>query len=472
MWLVSVQLFDALRYSQGMHLAFVGAGGKTTALFKLARELSTILQSKPSKKTVLVTTSTHFGAWQVGLADHFVRIKSMTDITRLEHDLPEGVVLLAGEENNNRLSGLKAKELERVHSFAKALQLPLIIEADGAHTRPIKAPDRFEPVIPDFINHVVVVAGLSALGKPLTDKWVHRYKIFAELSGLSVGEVVNRQALVNVLRHERGGLKNIPPTARKTVLLNQADTAELQSQGQAIATQLIHDYQSVIIASLASSNEIIEPENGSESVRTGQIHAVIEQVAGVVLAAGGSSRFGKPKQLLLWKGQPLIRHVVLAALQSGLSPVIVVIGAAADEVRAAISDLTVRIANNQEWVQGISGSIKSGITCLPKELGAVVFLQADQPQVSPLMITKLIEIHQQTLAPIVVPQIDGQRANPVLFDVNTFPALQALEGDVGGRALFSKFPVQWVDWHDQKLLMDIDSPEDYQKFLEMYPNEG
>lgn len=162
----------------------------------------------------------------------------------------------------------------------------------------------------------------------------------------------------------------------------------------------------------------------------------------------------------------------MSALRAGLSPVIVVIGAAADEVRAAISNPVVRIVNNHEWMQGISSSVKSGIACLPKALGAVVFLQADQPQVSALMISKLIEIHQQTLAPIVVPQIDGQRGNPVLFDVDTFPALQALEGDVGGRALFSKFPVQWVDWHDQKLLMDIDSPEDYQKFLEMYPNEG
>ena len=66
---------------------------------------------------------------------------------------------------------------------------------------------------------------------------------------------------------------------------------------------------------------------------------MIEQIGGIILAAGGSSRFGEPKQLLLWKGQPLIRHVAVAALNAGLSPVIVVVGSSAAEVHSAIKDL-------------------------------------------------------------------------------------------------------------------------------------
>jgi molybdenum cofactor cytidylyltransferase len=81
----------------------------------------------------------------------------------------------------------------------------------------------------------------------------------------------------------------------------------------------------------------------------------------------------------------------------------------------------------------------------------------------------MVEAHQSSLSPIIAPQIDGQRGNPVLFDADTFPELLAIEGDVGGRVLFSHHPVEWVLWHDSRVLIDIDSPEDYQIFLRTYP---
>ncbi len=118
----------------------------------------------------------------------------------------------------------------------------------------------------------------------------------------------------------------------------------------------------------------------------------------------------------------------------------------------------------------MSSSIRAGIVDLPLELGGVVFLHADQPQVSHLLIKKLVETHQLTLGPIVAPQIDGQRGNPVLFDVKTFPALLSLKEDMGGKLLFSQFPVEWITWHDRDQLLDIDTPDEYQKFLEIFPD--
>jgi molybdenum cofactor cytidylyltransferase len=85
-----------------------------------------------------------------------------------------------------------------------------------------------------------------------------------------------------------------------------------------------------------------------------------------------------------------------------------------------------------------------------------------------MLIKKLIESHRETLAPITAPQINGQRGNPVLFDTNIFTDLLSLNGDVGGRALFSRFTVSCIIWHDPSQLMDIDTPADYQKFLEMF----
>lgn len=466
-----MQLIEALRYSQPSSLAFVGAGGKTTALFRAARELLTGSGDGGVNNTVLVTTTTHFGIWQVGLADLFFKVNSLSDIADLEKDLPKGVVLLAGEENNNLLGGLKPGLLEKVRVLVEGRNIPLLIEADGSRSCPLKAPAEHEPAIPDFTQYVIVVAGLQGLGKPLTKDWVHRPEIFAKLSGLQPAEEVTGDALVKVLLHKDGGLKNIPPNAHRIVLLNQADTPGLQSQAKTISEQLIPGYHSSIIASLSRENTGLAFYADQKNDLHKGIHAVIEQIGGIILAAGGSNRFGEPKQLLQWKGQPLIRHVAITALKAGLSPVVAVVGSSAGEVQSAINDLPLRIVINPDWVTGMSSSIRVGIASLPKEIGGAAFLQCDQPQIPYLLIKSLVETHQTTMNPIVAPQINGQRGNPVLFDSCTFLQLLTLEGDMGGRALFAKYPVQWVTWHDPNLLLDIDTPEDYDTFLGMYSQD-
>jgi molybdenum cofactor cytidylyltransferase len=466
-----MRLIDALRYSSGTTLAFVGAGGKTTALFTLARELIKTGEVASHYSTVLVTSTTHLGSWQAKLADHIFEVNSEVDVFKTTQNLPKGVVLVIGDEENGRLTGLDNGSLDKLRRIAEDHRLPLLVEADGSRGRPLKAPAEYEPAIPDFAQTVIVVAGLSGLGKDISDQWIHRPEIFSKLSGLQIGDKVSKEAIVSILRNKYGGLKNIPINARKIVLLNQADTIELQAQGKDIADQLTQEYHSIIISSLIRGNHA-HPSNKEENIFSAKIHAVIEPVAGIILAAGGSSRFGYPKQLLDWKGQTFIRHVILAALQVGLSPVVVVVGDSSQKVIPEISNLPVRIVNNDKWKTGVSTSIVAGINALPKNLGAVIFLQADQPQVSPLLIKSLIEKHEKSLGSIIVPQVDGQRGNPVLFDLNTINDLLSLQGDVGGRALYSKFPIEWVSWLDPNQLLDVDNPEDYQKFLEIYPDTG
>jgi len=92
-----------------------------------------------------------------------------------------------------------------------------------------------------------------------------------------------------------------------------------------------------------------------------------------------------------------------------------------------------------------------------------VFLLVDQPQVTVSLLHALVSLHGETLAPVAAPKVGGQRANPVLFDRSTFPDLMAIRGDVGGRGLFSRYPVAWLNWPDEKLLQDIDTEEDYRR---------
>jgi molybdenum cofactor cytidylyltransferase len=356
--------------------------------------------------------------------------------------------------------------LEWLHQFCEHHSIPLLIEADGAREKPLKAWAEHEPPIPEFVEHVVHVLGLSVLGQPLHDELVHHADRFSKLSGIKIGDKITSDGLVRVLLHPEGGSKNIPAGAQKTVLLNQADTPELQSAAQGMSQWLLEGFNSVIISSL----------------KQGRIFAAYEPVAGIILAAGESKRFGEPKQLLDWKGQPFVRVVAETALNSGLSPIIVVTGSNAEQVEAAIQDLDVTIARNQNWASGQGNSIRQGVNALNKirnrvldvqqnasnsrlGVGGAIFLLADQPQVTTTVLCALVETHAQGLHPIVAPLVMDQRANPVLFDRVTFPDLMNIEGDVGGRAIFHRHRVEYLPWHDDRLLLDVDTPDQYQRLV-------
>jgi len=445
---MNLSLAQALRVNSSSCIAFIGAGGKTTAMFQLARTLSKNEGASP----VIVTATSHLGAWQLGLADQHIMADTPDPIEKLEHGL-KGVILITGEMDGDRTKPINNNLMNWLRQFCGYHSIPLLIEADGSRGKPLKAWAEHEPPVPEFVEFVVQVVGLTGLGKSLNDKNVHRPEIFSRLSGLSIGESITADSLVRILKHSESGLKNIPANARRVALLNQADTHELQSAAQGMAQALIPAYHSVIISSLEQE----------------KIFAVHEPIAGIILAAGESSRFGKPKQLLDWKGQPFVRAVAKTALEAGLSSVVVVSGANAEQVEFAVKDLNVTVIKNEDWKSGQGGSIKVGIKTLTLspylKMGGAIFLLTDQPQVTTSIIRALIEKHAEGLYPIVAPMVMDQRANPVLFDRATFPDLMRLEGDVGGRAIFHKHRVEYLPWHDDRLLLDVDTPEMYQRLI-------
>ncbi len=449
---MDLALAQALRLAGSPHsagpairVAFVGAGGKTTAIFQLARQIGS---------PVVVTTTTHFGAWQVSRADQHL-IASRPE--ELPDQPPEGVTVITGPRAQVSSDGLERfgpppeALLEWLHDTNPWNRLPMLVEADGAHRKPLKAPVAHEPAIPPYMGLVVVSQGLSGLGKPLSEQTVHRAGQFAALSGLTMGDPVTPGALVRVLVDPQGGLKDIPRGARRVALLNQADDQQLQAQAQGMVVQLLRHFHAVVIASLQAE----------------AVHAVHEPVAGVLLAAGGSTRLGRPKPLLDWHGQPFVRAVARTALSAGLRPVIVVTGAASHEITPALDGLPVKIVHNEAWESGQASSIRMGLKALPDETGAAAFLLADQPQVGSDVIEALVARHASSLDAIVAPLVMMERrANPVLFDRVTFPDLLSLTGDVGGRAVFSKHRVEYLPWYDERLLLDVDTEEDYRRLLE------
>lgn len=445
---MNLALAQALRLSSSPSIAFIGAGGKTTAMFQLARQLPL---------PVIITATSHLGIWQTRLADQHIITETPEPLEKLEHGL-NGILLVTGEIDGDRTNPISTRVLDWLQQFCGYHAIPLLIEADGSRERPLKAWAAHEPPIPSFVEFVVHVVGLRGLGQPLSEETVHRADIFSSLSGLGPGVAITPQALARVLTHAEGGLKNIPVQAHKVAILNQADTPELQSAAKGLAQLLLPAYQSVVISSLEQK----------------KVFAVQEMIAGIILAAGGSTRFGQPKQLLDWKGQPFVRAVAKTALDAGLLPVVVVTGAHAENVERAITDLNVIVARSEAWERGQGASIRTGVGALNRwdssrvgatNVGGAIFLLADQPQVTTSILRALVEKHAENLDSIVAPMVLDRRANPVLFDRLAFPDLLALEGDVGGRAIFHKHRVEYLPWHDDRLLLDVDTPEMYQRLI-------
>jgi len=437
-----VNLLTALRVRRGDRVAFTGAGGKTSAIFQLARQVL---------GPVLVTTTTHMAETQLAAADLILRIDP-SEWPALPDDLDSNkVIAVCGHpDTQGRVTGPGADQFELILDLQTRLNATLLVEGDGARGLALKAPAGHEPVVPEFVNLAVVVAGLSAIGSLLGPASVHRPEIFADLSGTVIGEPIGSDEVVRFLTHEEGGLKGLPPGARRVILLNQSDDPKRTAIAGSMAVSLLSKYSSVIIASL--QEQIIQ--------------AVKERIGAVVLAAGESRRMGRPKQTLEWRGEPFVRWVAAAALQAGCDPVLVVLGANAEEVEQAVSGLNVRCVHNSDWAGGQSTSLRTGLNALPENCGGCLFLLADQPQIPTTLLQRLIEGHARNLAPITAPLLDGRRGNPVLFDRVTFPDLDQLMGDAGGRQIFGRYPIDWVPWHDPTALADIDTPEDYLRMQE------
>jgi molybdenum cofactor cytidylyltransferase len=188
------------------------------------------------------------------------------------------------------------------------------------------------------------------------------------------------------------------------------------------------------------------------------------RVAGVVLAAGSSTRMGRNKMLLEVGGQPLVRRAVAAALDAGLEPVLVVVGHEAERVREAIAGLDCRAVLNPDHAQGVRVSMQAGIRALPPEAGAAVIILADMPFVSADMVRTVAERYRAGDAPLVVSEYGDVNAPPTLYDRALFGELLEGSGEGCGKHVVKKHKHQAVvvAW-PESALADVDAPEDYQR---------
>jgi CTP:molybdopterin cytidylyltransferase MocA len=195
------------------------------------------------------------------------------------------------------------------------------------------------------------------------------------------------------------------------------------------------------------------------------------RIAGVVLAAGGSRRMGRPKQLLEIRGRPLLEQVVAAACASRLDEVVVVLGADATRLRERVRWGRARTLVNPDADAGMSTSLRAAIAGLTAEVAAAMIILGDLPWLRPESVDRLIEAWEVAGRPVTASRIAGVLQPPVLVTRALWPAIGELRGDVGLRAVIRSRPelVTAVDVTVATAAVDVDTPDDWRRAS---PSEG
>jgi molybdenum cofactor cytidylyltransferase len=187
-------------------------------------------------------------------------------------------------------------------------------------------------------------------------------------------------------------------------------------------------------------------------------------VAGVVLAAGSSTRMGRNKLFFELDGETLLRRVVRRAIAAGLDPVIVVVGHEAEHARAEIAALPCKPVDNPDHALGINRSLRTGISHVPERARAAVVMLADMPFVTSRMVAGLVARYRESTAPLVISAYGDVNAPPMLYDRALFSELQQMKGEGCGRQVVRRHRNEAisVSW-PEAALQDIDVPEDYER---------
>jgi molybdenum cofactor cytidylyltransferase len=190
-------------------------------------------------------------------------------------------------------------------------------------------------------------------------------------------------------------------------------------------------------------------------------------VALLLLAAGASTRMGRPKQLLPYRGRTLLRHAAETAVASGCAPIVLVTGALHEELLPEIAGLPIQAVRNINWESGMASSIQTGLAAVAAaQPSAVLIMLTDQPLVTPELLRQFVARQRQTQAPIVAAAYGDTLGVPAVFSNSLLPKLEQLQGQQGAVRLIASLgaAVGRVDFPAG--LLDVDTPEQYAALLQ------
>ncbi|HPJ93696.1 MAG TPA: selenium cofactor biosynthesis protein YqeC [Deltaproteobacteria bacterium] len=226
--------YEKLGFHDGGVITLVGAGGKTTLMFRLAHELS------QTDGPVLTTTTTKIYLPKPEESETVIILDPLQDMAPRCRDVlkhTHHVTAAAGyQKSQNKLTGFSSEDVQNL--WETGLFKWILVEADGAAHRSLKAPASYEPVIPACTRWLVTLVGMDAIGKPLDEQWVFRSQLYSRITGLLPGDTVTEDSVVKAILHDQGLMKGCPAGANRYVFFNKADDDLSRHSGRRAAALL------------------------------------------------------------------------------------------------------------------------------------------------------------------------------------------------------------------------------------------
>jgi CTP:molybdopterin cytidylyltransferase MocA len=189
-------------------------------------------------------------------------------------------------------------------------------------------------------------------------------------------------------------------------------------------------------------------------------------IAGLILAAGESSRMGTPKATLTYRGRTFLELIVQTLREGGLERIVVVLGHQAEDIQRQVKIEAAQVVINPDYLSGQTSSLQAGLRSLiAEDLEAVLLCLVDHPAVSAETVRRLVATFRQCGASVVIPTYQGRRGHPVLIGRQVFGELLALACDAGADSVVRRYrpATQFVEVEDEGIVMDVDDAESYRR---------
>lgn len=439
-----MKLHQAFDITRGDVVAFIGAGGKTSTMVSLGYELAEM------GWRVLATATVALDESQLELFPRALTPDAGSDAISAALNEDRFVFLY----DKIRDGGVYGPDVDWVTRLMDTIDSDVIlIEADTANGALIKAPYPDEPLIPTETSLVVLLASLSALGKPLDSEHVYNLNAIINRYGFPEGNHIKSPWIAQIIRDETLGLHGVPQTTRTIAFLNQALP---RGFGRARAR---------LIAKLALRHSrlngvAIGAVRGAEPVY--EIH---RPVGAVVLAAGLSTRMGQPKVLLPWThNRTIIEHIVQQLLNARVEHIVVVTGHMSKEVRDILKPLDVQVVYNRSYKSGeMLSSLKVGLQAMPDHIRASMIVLGDQPRIQPKVIYQVLMAYATGQSDIIAPSFERRRGHPILIDRRYWAEILNLPRSGSPRDVINAHNdhIHYINVDTDSVLHDVDTPQDY-----------
>lgn len=442
--MIYLKLIEIFDLKKGEIVSIVGAGGKTTTMFKLAEELR-------AENKVLVTTTTKI-AWPDKAQYDYICMEKENFLNYASKD-SKGIYVF----------GIEDKTKHKINSVAEADLLALkpyfdyiLVEADGSKRKPLKGWNQSEPVICTQTTKTIALLDITALGLEINEENIHRSHIFCELTNTQIGDIVNLENMADMITHPNGLFKNA--FGEKILYINKAETLDTINDSKNLINILKNRMPKIIDTFITGS---LHKEKYYKNAIT---------ITAIIMASGYSKRMGKDKLLLEYSGQTFIERTINTVSKCSFMEIILV--AREHKVLSFGEGKDILVVENKNADKGISESIKLGVSNAENTDG-YMFFTADQPFLEASMIENLIQQFNDNPQNIIIPVFEGKRGNPVIFPSRLKTEFLELEGDIGGKAIIEKHKdiVKLIEISDSLSLVDVDTEESYAYILKLKEDE-